>query len=31
MIETETNELILVKDMAGGYDDKTLEFEIRKS
>jgi hypothetical protein len=30
-IETETNELILVKDMAGGYDDKTLEFEIRKA
>ena len=30
-IEAETNELILVKDMAGGYDDKTLEFEIRKA
>lgn len=30
-IEAETNELILVKDMASGYDDKTLEFEIRKA
>ena len=30
-IEAETNELILVEDMAGGYDDKTLEFEIRKA
>ena len=30
-IESETNELILVKDMASGYDDKTLEFEIRKA
>lgn len=30
-IESEMNELILVKDMASGYDDKTLEFEIRKA
>ena len=30
-IEAETNELILVKDIASGYDDKTLEFEIRKA
>lgn len=30
-IEAETNELILVKDMSSGYDDKTLEFEIRKA
>ena len=29
-IEAETNELIFVKDVSGGYDDKTLEFEIRK-
>lgn len=30
-IEAETNELIFVKDVSGGYDDKTLEFEIRKA
>ena len=30
-IESETNELIYVKDVSGGYDDKTLEFEIRKA
>lgn len=30
-IESETNELIFVKDVSGGYDDKTLEFEIRKA
>lgn len=30
-IEAETNELIFVKDMASGYDDRTLEFEIRKA
>jgi replicative DNA helicase len=30
-IESETNELIMVKDMAASYDDKTLEFEIRKA
>ncbi len=30
-IENETNEFILAKDVSGGYDDKTLEFEIRKA
>lgn len=29
-IEAETNELIYVKDMSGGYDDKSIEYEVRK-
>ena len=30
-VEAETHELILAKDLSTGYDDKTLEFEIRKA
>lgn len=30
-IEAETSELILTKDVSGGYDDNTLEFELRKA
>ena len=30
-IEDETQGLIFVKDVSAAYDDKTLEFEIRKA
>lgn len=30
-IESKTDKLILAKDLSSGYDDKTLEFEIRKA